>query len=121
VTFGSEDEGDFRLDPIKLARQHEEFMKALETGGRIPSKPAVILPERPTIRSEFVKTRTGGRAGPYFYAYWREGKKVKKKYLGKHLPEHLRRVFNYQAEDSRRNNADISAAMSSMFDDSVLK
>jgi hypothetical protein len=43
-----------------------------------------------TYRREYVKCgkkgcscATGKGHGPYWYAYWREGKKLKKKYLGK--------------------------------------
>lgn len=31
--------------------------------------------------------KDGPGHGPYFYAYWREGDKVKKKYIGKQLPK----------------------------------
>jgi hypothetical protein len=31
----------------------------------------------------------GGGHGPYWYAYWRDGAKVKKRYLGKELPREL--------------------------------
>jgi hypothetical protein len=43
-----------------------------------------------TYRREYVKCGKKGCScakgkghGPYWYAYWREGKKLKKKYLGK--------------------------------------
>lgn len=115
MTSGTDDECDFRLDPVKLAMEHKEFMNALEAGGRIPSKPQKTLPERPTIRSEFVKTRTGGRAGPYFNAYWRKGGKLNKKYLGRQLPPELQSIYNDQAERESRDTQDIAAATKTMF------
>jgi hypothetical protein len=54
---------------------------------KLPGKAA---PRHYTYRREYVKCGKQGCScakgkghGPYWYAYWREGKKLKKKYLGK--------------------------------------
>jgi len=43
-----------------------------------------------TFRCEFVKCGKAGCKkcphGPYWYAYWREGKRLRKRYVGKSLP-----------------------------------
>jgi len=45
---------------------------------------------RPWFRREYVKCGKAGCKkcphGPYWYQFWREGAKVKKKYIGKELP-----------------------------------
>jgi hypothetical protein len=104
---------DFELDIERMTKAHQDFMRAL-AGESLATKPKKNLPERPTIRLEFVKTKYG-KAGPYYYAYWREGKKVKKKYLGKDLPPELQSRYRSMADNPRHDDADISAAMSSMF------
>lgn len=64
---------------LLLAREGQEF----EAGGRQARG-------RATYRQEFVKC---GRAnctrcphGPYWYAYWREGGRLRSRYIGKELP-----------------------------------
>lgn len=56
------------------------------------------IPEKATIRLEFVKTKNGGKAGSYYYAYWREDRKLKKKYLGKTSPAELQGTYNQKRE-----------------------
>lgn len=54
---------------------------------KLPKKPvADDIPANATIRSEFTKCgkpNCDKLHGPYFYAYWKDGKKVKKRYIGK--------------------------------------
>jgi hypothetical protein len=51
------------------------------------------IPENATIRKEYIKCRkincSHDRHGPYYYAYWKdpESKKLKKKYIGNHVPK----------------------------------
>ena len=100
---------------IDFEADAEAFRKAI-LGTSAPPKPALPLPVKPTIRSEFVKTKYG-LAGPYFYAYWREGKKVKKKYLGKQLPDNLR--FLYRTKNVKPDDS-IESALSALFDEGTL-
>jgi len=60
--------------------------------------PTEQLPEgRISLQRQFVrcgkercKTCASGQGhGPYWYAYWRAGSKVKKRYIGKELPRTL--------------------------------
>lgn len=73
------------------------------------------IPEKATIRLEFIKTKNGGKAGPYYYAYWRENRKLEKKYLGKNLPAEFQETYNQKREDPKYDNTDIAIAMNSMF------
>jgi hypothetical protein len=51
-----------------------------------------LIPENATIRKEYIKCGKEichHKHGPYYYAYWKdpESKKLKKKYIGDHMPE----------------------------------
>jgi len=59
-----------------------------------PESPAKELRRgKATYRLEYVKCgakckcNNGKGHGPYWYAYWREGGKLKKRYIGKELPQ----------------------------------
>ncbi|MGB6671089.1 MAG: hypothetical protein WBE34_01515, partial [Candidatus Nitrosopolaris sp.] len=64
---------------------------------------AKSIPENATIRKEYIKC---GKQiceiehGPYYYAYWKDtqSKKLKKKYIGDHLPD------NKKSNDDSANN-----------------
>jgi hypothetical protein len=50
------------------------------------------IPENATIRKEYIKCGKQiceQKHGPYYYAYWKdtESKKLKKKYIGDHMPK----------------------------------
>jgi hypothetical protein len=55
---------------------------------------AKSIPENATIRKEYVRCGKvlcyHGKHGPYYYAYWKdhETKKLKKKYIGTHMPKY---------------------------------
>ena len=61
---------------------------------------AKSVPKSATIRKEYIKC---GRQmcelkhGPYYYAYWKdpESKKLKKKYIGYHMPKHKEKGNSY--------------------------
>jgi hypothetical protein len=59
------------------------------------SVPPPTVPRVPgvTLRHEYVQCGKKGcnrcPHGPYWYAYWRDGKRLRKRYVGKHLPEDL--------------------------------
>ena len=53
---------------------------------------AKLIPENATIRKEYIscgKEICQHKHGPYYYAYWKdpESKKLKKKYIGDHMPK----------------------------------
>src|SRR5215831_14175259 len=54
------------------------------------------IPLNATIRQEYVKCGNPDCQilhGPYFYAYWKEDKKLNKRYIGKHLEDfRLRKI-----------------------------
>jgi hypothetical protein len=74
-------------DARKTAEYAEDFIKkheSLESANRAKS-----IPKNATIREEYVNCKKpnchdGRTHGPYYYAYWREGKKIKKKYIGQY-------------------------------------
>ena len=42
-----------------------------------------------TYRQEYVTKKSGTKCGPYWYAYHKEGGKLRKRYIGKKLPADL--------------------------------
>lgn len=53
------------------------------------------FPENATIRQEYTKcgkVDCDKKHGPYLYAYWKDKGKLKKKYVGKSLEHHNRRI-----------------------------
>jgi hypothetical protein len=53
---------------------------------------AKSIPKNATIRKEYVNCKKpkcyhGRTHGPYYYAYWKEGSKIKKKYIGQYRYE----------------------------------
>ena len=45
------------------------------------------IPENATFRREYVLCgKCPKKHGPYWYAYWKEGTRLRKKYVGKHRP-----------------------------------
>lgn len=83
----------------QIAGWPRESLEALQAGiGRIlaSAEPVAATPERlprvpgVTLRREYVQCGKAGCTrcphGPYWYAYWREGARLRKRYLGKQLP-----------------------------------
>lgn len=63
---------------------------------------AKTIPENATIRKEYIKCGKHicqQEHGPYYYAYWKnpESKKLKKKYIGNHMPK------NKESNDDRKS------------------
>ncbi|MDQ6864019.1 MAG: hypothetical protein M3044_09360 [Thermoproteota archaeon] len=59
------------------------------------------IPENATIRPEHVRCGNPDCQqlhGPYLYAYWKDGKRLRKKYIGKTLDELLLRKVAKQAD-----------------------
>jgi hypothetical protein len=85
-----------------LANANEAIEKSTKFINKIKSRQFACasrvksIPENATIRKEYIKC---GKQmceiehGPYYYAYWKDpqNKKLKKKYIGDHMPENKRR------------------------------
>lgn len=57
----------------------------------------LIVPKNATIRQEYVrcgKYDCDKPHGPYYYAYWKDNAKLKKKYIGKDYGKGLLRLYN---------------------------
>jgi hypothetical protein len=59
------------------------------------------IPENATIRKEYIKCGKQiceQKHGPYYYAYWKdpESKKLKKKYIGDHMPKNKESIYDLQ-------------------------
>jgi hypothetical protein len=101
-TLGRKHKSRFDLDVSDLFKP-EPFWKTLERAKKTAEKAGKLLnkyeskrlacvaraksiPENATIRKEYVKCRKYNcrheRHGPYYYAYWKEGEKLRKKYIG---------------------------------------
>jgi len=68
--------------PIPWPRLKKKIDKQLERNKNVPSNA--------TIRQEYVKCGKWDcprcEHGPYYYAYWKENGKLRKKYIGEYLP-----------------------------------
>jgi hypothetical protein len=96
--------GAVSVDPARAAwgqRQHWAFpilamrlAPLLGNEAETPVEGGASLPKTASYRQEYVRCgkptctscRTGPGHGPYWYAYWRQGGQVHKRYLGKQLP-----------------------------------
>jgi hypothetical protein len=75
----------------KAIEKSTKFINKIKSRQLACANRAKSIPENATIRKEYVKC---GKAvceikhGPYYYAYWKdpESKKLKKKYIGDHIP-----------------------------------
>ena len=81
-----------------LAKANKTTEKATRFLNKIKSRQldsvnrAKSVPENATIRKEYIKCGKEMcqlKHGPYYYAYWKdpESKKLKKKYIGDHMPK----------------------------------
>src|SRR5437762_1878357 len=55
------------------------------------------IPKAATLRKEFVLCGKKGCSkphGPYWFAFWRDGDKMRKRYIGKKIPSTLRTQAN---------------------------
>jgi hypothetical protein len=90
------------LEEAKETRERvAKFVNRINSERQTSINNAKDIPKNATIRSGYVdcgKLDCGLTHGPYFYAYWKdkENGKLRKKYIGKHLP-----VIN-------NNNADMT-------------
>jgi hypothetical protein len=67
-------------------------------------KKTIGISENATIRQEYDRCSNPDCQqlhGPYLYAYWKDGKRLRKKYIGKTLDEVLFRKVAKQADTTR--------------------
>ena len=76
----------------KAVEKSNKFINKIKSRELACANRAKLIPENATIRQEYIKC---GKQmceiehGPYYYAYWKDSqsKKLKKKYIGDHMPE----------------------------------
>jgi hypothetical protein len=92
-------------DARKTAEMAENFIKKHELIESACSNRAKSIPKNATIRKEYVNCKKpicyrGAAHGPYYYAYWKEGKKIKKKYIGQYRYEGQLQQVQGQQQDT---------------------
>jgi hypothetical protein len=92
-------------DARKMAEYAENFIKKHELIESACANRAKSIPKNATIRKEYVNCKKpncyrGGAHGPYYYAYWKEGKKTKKKYIGQYRYEGQLQQVQGQQQDT---------------------
>jgi hypothetical protein len=77
----------------KTAEKSRRLIDRIESKKQSSISRAKSVPENATIRQEYIRCGKTPcyheKHGPYYYAYWKdsETKKLKKKYIGSHMPE----------------------------------
>lgn len=75
----------------KTIEKSTKFLNKIKSRQLACANRAKSIPENATIRKEYIKCGKEiceHKHGPYYYAYWKdlETKKLKKKYIGDHMP-----------------------------------
>jgi hypothetical protein len=76
----------------KAIEKSYKFINKIRSRQLACANRAKAVPENATIRREYIKCGKQiceRKHGPYYYAYWKdpESKKLKKKYIGDHMPK----------------------------------
>ena len=76
----------------KTTERATKFLNKIKSKQLAYANRAKSIPENATIRKEYLKCGKEMcelKHGPYYYAYWKdpESKKLKKKYIGDHMPK----------------------------------
>jgi len=76
----------------KTTERATKFINKMKSRQVACTNRAKSIPENATIRKEYIKCGKEiceQKHGPYYYAYWKdpESKKLKKKYIGDHMPK----------------------------------
>jgi hypothetical protein len=79
-------------DANKTLAKSNKFLNKIKSRELACRTRAKSVPENATIRKEYIKCGKElceEKHGPYYYAYWKdpEVKKLKKRYIGTHMPE----------------------------------
>jgi hypothetical protein len=80
------------INANKAIEKSTKFINKIRSRHIACANRAKSIPENATIRKEYItcgKEICKQKHGPYYYAYWKdhETKKLKKKYIGDHMPE----------------------------------
>jgi hypothetical protein len=78
-------------DANKTIEKSTKFLNKVKSRQLACDNRVKSIPENATIRKEYIKCGKqicAQKHGPYYYAYWKdpESKKLKKKYIGDHMP-----------------------------------
>jgi hypothetical protein len=89
----------------KTAEYAENFIKKHELIESACANRAKSIPKNATIRKEYVNCKKPNcyrdrTHGPYYYAYWKEGKKTKKKYIRQYCYEGQLQQVQGQQQDT---------------------
>jgi hypothetical protein len=76
----------------RTSERATKFLNKIKSRQLACANRAKSIPENATIRKEYIKCGKEIcelKHGPYYYAYWKdpESKKLKKKYIGDHMPK----------------------------------
>lgn len=79
----------------KAIEKSTKFINKIRSRELGSANRAKSIPENATIRKEYVKCGKQicqQKHGPYYYAYWKDpkSKRLKKKYIGDHMPEKMK-------------------------------
>lgn|SRR5438093_11721579 len=91
------------LSAIRTIEKSTKFINKIKSRQLACASRAKSIPGNATIRKEYIrcgKQMCEIEHGPYYYAYWKDhqSKKLKKKYIGDHMPE------NKESSDDSTNN-----------------
>jgi hypothetical protein len=73
--------------------QSNKFLNRVKSKSESLNRNYESIPDKATVREEYIKCGKDFCLrcphGPYYYAYWKENKKLKKKYLGSYNPRQM--------------------------------
>jgi hypothetical protein len=90
----------FFADGYALVNQTKNMLARLKSQQALSSTNYNSIPSTATFRKEYVKCGnpycSRCEHGPYYYGYWKENGKLKKKYIGKYDPRNEENSENYE-------------------------
>jgi hypothetical protein len=90
----------FFADGYALVNETKKFSARLNSQEALSSRNYKSIPSSATIREEYIKCGdpycSKCEHGPYYYGYWKENGKLKKKYIGKYDPRNEANSENYE-------------------------
>jgi hypothetical protein len=89
----------------KTTERATKFLNKIKSRQLACVNRAKSVPENATIRKEYIKCGKEMcelKHGPYYYAYWKdaESKKLKKKYIGDHMPKNKELGDDYSNDNN---------------------
>jgi hypothetical protein len=85
----------FFADGYALVNETKKFSARLKSQEALLSRNYKSIPSSATIREEYVKCGKPDcnrcKHGPYYYGYWKENGKLKKKYIGRYDPRETKK------------------------------